>query len=221
MSYCGFFLLLEFCYSNKIHSRKYTVSKCTVENTQSQSVVNNMENGKNYGKNMKIRIHGIEDGKHQIELQEDVKNIPYFFPEFVGEVQVSGVLAKSKNRFSFVGTAKCNAKLICDISLEEFVEEISANININFTANTASFFIEKNSTAKTEEVFIHEDDEYFDISNEVKDVLAISIPMKRISPKYKGKTFAEIYPQHSNKVESEANEIIDERWQALKNINLN
>ena len=43
--------------------------------------------------------------------------------------------------------------------------------------------------------------------------------MKRISPQYKGKTFAEICPQFSN--ENKDKEVADERWQALKNINLN
>jgi uncharacterized metal-binding protein YceD (DUF177 family) len=182
--------------------------------------LNNVLNNKKE-ENVKIRIHGIQDGKHQIELKENVKNIPYFFPEFIDEVRVSGFLTKSKNRFNFVGTAKCDAKLICDISSEEFVEEISADIHINFVADTTLFYIQKNSSKENEEIVVHEDDEYFDISTEVKDVLAVSIPMKRISPKYRGKTFAEIYPQFSNKIENKNKEIADERWAALKNINLN
>jgi len=165
---------------------------------------------------MKIRIHGIQDGKHQIELKEEVRNIHYIFPEFIGEVQLSGFLTKSKNRFNFIGTAKCNAKLICDISLEEFVNEISADIHINFIADTTLLHFQKNSSKEIIEIAVHEDDEYFDISAEVKDALAVNIPMKRISPKYKGKTFAEIFPQITNKNK----EIIDERWEVLKNINL-
>jgi len=168
---------------------------------------------------MKIRIHGIQDGKHQIELKENVKNIPCFFPEYIDEVQVSGFLTKSKNRFNFVGTAKCNAKLICDISVEEFIEEISVDVHINFIADTTLFYFQKNSSKEIEEIVVHEDDEYFDLSDEVKDILAVSIPMKRISPQYKGKTFAEICPQFSN--ENKDKEVADERWQALKNINLN
>jgi uncharacterized metal-binding protein YceD (DUF177 family) len=165
---------------------------------------------------MKIRIHGIQDGKHQIELKENVKNIPYLFPEFIDEVQVSGFLTKSKNRFNFTGIVKCNAKLICDISLEEFIEEILANIHINFIANTQLFYFQRNNTKEIEEIAILEDDEYFDISDEVKDILAVNIPMKLISPKHKGKTFAEIYPQFAKENEN----IIDERWQALKNLNI-
>jgi len=141
---------------------------------------------------MKIRIHGFQDGKHQIELKENVKNIPYFFPEFIDEVQVSGFLTKSKNRFNFVGNVKCNAKLICDISLEEFIKEIIGDIYINFIADTTLFHFQKNNSSETDEIVIHEDDEYFDISTEVRDILATNIPMKRIAPKYKGKTFADL-----------------------------
>ena len=170
---------------------------------------------------MKIRIHGIEDGKHKIELKENVKNIPYFFTEFVDDTQITGVLTKSKNRFHFVGTAKCNAKLICDFSLEEFIEEISADIQINFIANTALFYLQKNNAKETKEIAVHEDDEFFDISTEVKDALAVSIPMKRVAPKYKGKTFADVFPQLANKNENQNNEIADSRWEKLKHINLN
>ena len=52
---------------------------------------------------MKIRIHGITDGKHNIELKDDVINLPDIFPEFFGEVELNGTLIKIKNRFNFNG----------------------------------------------------------------------------------------------------------------------
>ena len=168
---------------------------------------------------MKIRIHGIQDGKHQIELTENVKNIPYFSSEFLGEVQLSGFLTKAKNRFNFSGTVKCKAQFFCDISLEEFIEEIVADIHLNFIADTQLFYFQKDSIKEIEEIAVHEDDEYFDISDEIKDILTVNIPMKKNAPKYKGKTFYDVFPQFANKNKDE--NFVDERWNALKNINLN
>jgi hypothetical protein len=43
------------------------------------------------------------------------------------------------------------------------------------------------------EIAIHEDDEFYDITTEVKDSLVVSLPMKRVSPEYRGKSFEEIH----------------------------
>jgi uncharacterized metal-binding protein YceD (DUF177 family) len=165
---------------------------------------------------MKIRIHGIKDGKHNIELSDNVSNFPNTFPEFIGDVKVEGVLTKMRNRFNFTGNVQCNSKLICDISLEEFEQQISAQLELNYIVDSNLFFMKKDySDDGSGEIVIPDDEEFVDITEDVKDILVVSLPMKKVSPKYIGKSFSEIYPQYSS---AKKDDVVDDRWAGLKNI---
>ena len=52
---------------------------------------------------------------------------------------------------------------------------------------------------------------------EVRQELAVNLPLKRTAPKYRDKDFADIFPQYA---ETESQEI-DPRWAALKAIKFN
>lgn len=162
---------------------------------------------------MKIRIHGIADGNHNVKLKDKVENFPDIFPEFIGEVELNGILTKIKNRFTFDGNVKCDAKMICDFCLEEYIETIEAEVEVNFIVDINMYFIQKKYDGEAKEISLHADSTHYDITNDVKDSLVLSLPMKRLSPNCKGKTFAEIYQQ--NKLIEES---IDPRWAKLKDI---
>jgi len=162
---------------------------------------------------MKIRIHGIADGKHNIKLKDKVENFPDIFPEFIGEVELNGILTKIKNRFTFNGKVKCDAKMICDFCLDEYIETIEAEVEANFIVDTDMYFIQKNYDGEPKEISLHADSTHYDITNDVKDLLVLSLPMKRLSPNCKGKIFTEIY-QPNKPLE----ETIDLRWAKLKDI---
>jgi uncharacterized metal-binding protein YceD (DUF177 family) len=167
---------------------------------------------------MKIRIHGIKDGKHIISLKDSVENFPYIFPEFIGEVELNGILTKIRNRFSFSGKAKCDAKMICDFCLEEYVETINADVEVNFIVDTNMYFIQKDFDGEPTEIAIHEDDTHYDITNDIKDMLVLNLPMKRLSLNCKGKTFNEIYNMNNKKDKNKKDKPIDVRWAKLKDI---
>jgi len=170
---------------------------------------------------LQFRTHGIKDGKHEISLQCNASEINDLPEEFFGEVQVKGILTKIGKRYTFLGTAKCAAKMICDISLEEFTEIISKDVEFSITANTELFFLNKERgtfAGEGEEIIIHEDEQEIDISEQIRQELMLSLPMKRLSPAYKDKTLEEIYPDLTDK-NSQTSEI-DERWKGLENLKL-
>lgn len=170
---------------------------------------------------LRFRIHGIKDGKHEIKLEEDVKTIKDIPEEYTGKVQVDGILTKIGKRFTYVGTVKCNARLICDISLDEYTEEIETDFEFSFLANNDIYFLNKAKgalEAESGEIILHEDDQEVDISEPIRQELFLSLPMKRISPAYRNKSIEEVYPEFMDT--SEKNQNIDERWEGLKDINL-
>jgi len=163
---------------------------------------------------MKIRIHGITDGKHNIKLQKKVKDLPDIFPEFIGEVELNGILTKIQNRFSFIGKAKCEANFICNICLSEYSEVIDAVVEVDFVVNTNMYFVQKDSDIEPIDIAVHENDTHYDITTDVKDFLVLSLPMRCLCYNCKDKTFEEVY------MKMKTNDIpIDPRWDKLKRIN--
>ncbi len=174
---------------------------------------------------LKVRIHGIKDGLHDICEDEPVSNILDIMPEFFGDVHFEGKLRKLGNRFTITGFAEAKAKLICDISLEEYEETISSEISISFLQDTVLFNLQKDAIddPKAERV-VHDDDEFFDLTTDIKEQLAVDLPMKRISPELRGKSFEEIYPELAGGNDEKIDDDIiegDPRWSALKNLKLN
>lgn len=178
---------------------------------------------------LKILVKGIKDGEYDIDISSPVEEIEGFFPEFFGEVRFRGKLRIVGKRYAVEGIAECEAHLVCDLSMEEYTETISVHISSSFYANNELYYASKGISEElreTSEHIIHEDDKYIDISEDVRQELAIHLPMKRIAPKYRGKSFEDIYPQYSadapkKKSKSKKPEEIDERWSELKKLKFN
>ncbi len=174
---------------------------------------------------LKIRIHGIEDGVHDVDLESDAGKIEGLFKEFFGKVKLRGKLRKLGKRYAFTGTAECMAGLICDLSLKEYEELITAEVKLSFLADTDLYLLKgKDDVKESEEFIVHEDEQYVDISRIVSEMLDVSLPMKKVAPEYRDKEFEDIFPEFSAekaKEEGENERESDDRWNALKNLKLN
>lgn len=165
---------------------------------------------------IEINIQGIDDGKREIELVEPVSKIDGIFPEFFDNVKISGELRRIGNRYSFHGQVHCKAKLLCDRSLKEYEEIISDEVKLSFLADTNLFLINEKESRENNEIIIHEEAKSVDITEDIRDILSLALPMKRIAPDLRDKDIEEIYPEKHIKKDND----IDERWAPLKNINL-
>ncbi|MGB9852262.1 MAG: YceD family protein [Candidatus Kapaibacteriota bacterium] len=175
---------------------------------------------------LKILVKGIKDGEYDVNISSPVEEIEGFFPEFFGEVRFHGKLRIVGKRYTVEGVAECEAHLICDLSLEEYTETISVQITSSFYANNELYYATKGISEElreTNEHIIHEDDKYIDISEDVRQELAVHLPMKRIAPQFRGKSFEDVYPQYSAETQTkkDSDQEIDERWNTLKKLKLN
>ncbi len=164
---------------------------------------------------IKIFIQGLKDGNYDIELKVPVEEVPEINEEYFGNIKIKGKLIKLGKRFTFNGDTECSAKLICDRSLEEYIEEIYAKIELSFIKK------DFNNELKEEDdvIYYNDDDKFLDITKAIREIFAISLPMKRISPKYRNKSIEEIYPEYAKKLKE--SKIIDDRWEVLKSLKIN
>ncbi|OGU15331.1 MAG: hypothetical protein A2X61_12615 [Ignavibacteria bacterium GWB2_35_12] len=178
---------------------------------------------------IKIYIQSIEDGLHDIDMSIPVEEVVELYPEYFGNIHLVGKLRKFGKRYTFTGSANCKAALVCDMSLKNFTKEISANLNVSYLADTFLFQMSSHSVtnkkSESDEIIIAEEDKYIDLTSEIREELAVSMPMKRVAPEYEGKNFEDIYPQYSPNSQTKKKKVkkgeIDDRWAPLKKIKLN
>lgn len=173
---------------------------------------------------LKIHIQGLKDGIYDVDIESDARKIPDMFEEFFGIVSFKGQLRILGKRYTITGTASCMAKLLCDLSLQDFEEEIQTEIKTAYRAieNLATHSVDRDET-EMNEYFIKDDEKFIDISSEVREELAVHLPMKRIAPEYRGKSFDEIHPELTagmapKKKKKLTDEEIDDRWGPLKSL---
>lgn len=172
---------------------------------------------------LKIFTQSLKNGTHQIDVFDDVKNLNWDNSEFFGEVKVVGKLSKVDSRMTLKAKAICNSKLICDWSLEEFEHLVEVDFEMEIIESTI-LVKEKETELDDEKFLISKEDKYLDITERVYEELVLSLPMKRVSPKFDGMSFEEVFEKYSAKaiinVEEDGSSS-KQLWTALKNVNLN
>ncbi len=133
-------------------------------------------------------------------------------------VTVTGLLRKHGLRYSVEADVEATARLTCDRSLEEFDEVITTSISLDYVVDHTLAAAQRGRTAELddEEVRgIREEDKVIDVSEDVRQVLRLSIPLRAVAPAYRDKELDEIHPSMREGHESESDGPIDERWSAL------
>ncbi|MBM4150371.1 MAG: DUF177 domain-containing protein [Ignavibacteria bacterium] len=167
---------------------------------------------------LKVSILGMEDGDHTFTAETAVSAIQDMFPEFTGVISVTGTIKKQGKRLMLNAEASCNAHLICDVSGEEFDQEIKAPINAHYRLDTQLYSLSK-SQDEGNEIILRDDEEDIDFTEESRQELAIHLPMKRVAPAYADTTFEALHQElldETNKVVDDA----DSPFAALKHLNI-
>ncbi len=173
---------------------------------------------------LKFSIKGLADGTHAIQATAECRMIADMFPEFFGSIHVRGEVRKLGKRYVVTGAAECDAQMMCDLSGEDFVERIRAELVLSYVANTHLFLEQQGVAEPVQPYYIREDDTEIDLTEEVRQELGVNLPLKRVVPQYRDREFAELFPDIAadtpEKTDNETEHPIDERWAALKNISL-
>ncbi len=173
---------------------------------------------------LKIFIQGLKDGLYDVDISSPVDEIPGMSEEYFGDVTFSGEMRILGKRYTVSGNAVCKAKMVCDISLIDFEDVITVEFKNSYLAleSMTSHKIDKGDT-DIHEYFIKDDEKFINISEEVREELFVNLPMKRIAPEFRDKSFEDIHPELSvGKVTSKKKKLVDEdiddRWGPLKSL---
>lgn len=138
-----------------------------------------------------LNVLGLSNGKQNIEFSGLADGI--FKSEFIdSEVFIEGTLRVHNDRIILKGKAWTSAIFTCDLSLEEYREEIEADIEINIIKGMKE---EYRSEKDDNTIYISEEKKNADITEIVVQELLVKVPMKKVAPKYRDKDIEEIYPE--------------------------
>ncbi len=124
---------------------------------------------------MKIKITSLSEGRHFYNFTESVEflELPN---EFFGNVHVNVLLEKTKDHILIKVSINANRHCECDRCLREY--------DRSFTNEYHMFYISdiQNKKLYNEDVVtvIRKDQDYIDISNDVREYILLSVPMKNL-----------------------------------------
>lgn len=161
---------------------------------------------------VKIRIIGIEEGQHRNSFVIQADKLFGEQSEFIDEIEIETITKFMGGTIKVSIEYFAEAKLICDRSGEEFIEDIEGSYELIFEFH-----------AGVPEAVDVEDRERTEIEGNglvidelLRQELKLAIPLKKISPKFKDVDFDEIHPELSKEKDKE-----NPTWNKLKNLNFN
>ncbi|RZJ40648.1 MAG: DUF177 domain-containing protein, partial [Chryseobacterium sp.] len=104
-------------------------------------------------------------------------------------------------------------QLICDISNDEFSENIENDLKVLVK------FGEEYDDSNEDVITINRKDSDFNIANLIYETVVLSIPMKKVAPSVKdNEEYQNLLDKYSPKIIEEEEEQVDPRWAALKKL---
>lgn len=174
------------------------------------------KNLKNLLSKYDIRILSLDEKRHEFEFEGGNE----FFEAFEQEIIESGnfkafvLLDKSSSMIQLDIKIAASLNLICDRSLEEFTEDLVLNEKYIFK------FGDKFEMISDEVEIIPFGTNTINLSQHFFDFMSLSVPMKRLHPKFRDEDYEEeklIYSDENQEIAkaSQEEQEIDPRWQAL------
>jgi uncharacterized metal-binding protein YceD (DUF177 family) len=105
--------------------------------------------------------------------------------------------------------------------LEEFDEDISADLSLSYVIDPALAAEQAGNVQDFDEEVIRglrEEDKRIDITEDVRQVLAVAIPLRHVAPAYRDVPLEQLHPALAPKARADDDEPVDDRWAALKNL---
>lgn len=169
-------------------------------------------------KNYDIEFAGLKNGKHEFkfEIREEFFQLFDIEREFTNpKISVEVLMEKHTTFLEFLIKTSGTVELVCDITTESFHQPIENSIKVLVK------FGEEYDDSHEEVITIPHNDHAFNIAQLIYEDVALSVPMKKVSPnvtKEDLELLERFSPQEKEEIIEDDPEDIDPRWAALKKL---
>jgi len=165
-------------------------------------------------RNYDVSFSGLKTGKHQFKFEIDKTFFQLFDTEqeFTNpKITVDVFLEKHTTFLEFEIETYGTVELVCDITNEDFEHPIENDIKVLVK------FGEEYDDSEEDVITIPTSDHAFNVAQLIYENVALSIPMKKVSPNVSDEDL-EILDKFSPKEVEEKEPESDPRWEALKKL---
>lgn len=156
-----------------------------------------------------IRVAGLADGIHEFTLEADPGRIG-LPAEFRSPVHLDVHMDKSHAHIVLALTATASAVYACDRCLDEIEIPLRESVTLVYAKDAAAEHMKDDENVRT----LAADETFVDAGDDVRDVLLLAIPMRRVCADYRDNPAcgAAIPDADSLRVDT------DPRWDALRSL---
>jgi len=165
-----------------------------------------------------IDIYRLKLGEHHFEFRIDDAFLARFDHSEIdkGELNAEVSLIKKERLLECSFNIQGDLVLVCDRSLDSYEYPVSLNKMIIFK------YGEEAKELSDEMILIPRNQQVLDLSQYVYEFVALSVPMKKLHPRFDGEPVEDaLVYSSSNKLESTEAKAADPRWEALKKLKKN
>ncbi|AZA56064.1 YceD family protein [Chryseobacterium shandongense] len=166
-------------------------------------------------RNYDVSFSGLKTGKHVFRFEIDKEFFQLFDTEqeFTNpEISVDVLLDKHSTFLEFDIRVNGKVELVCDITNENFHHSIENEIRVLVK------FGEEYDDSEEDVITIPSSDHAFNVAQLIYENVALSIPMKKISPNVSDEDLAILEKFSPKQNDQEEGHESDPRWDALKNL---
>ena len=158
---------------------------------------------------MRIRISGLENGTYDYDFEDDIDKIELTEPLF-GKYNTNVVLNKFDDQIILEASTAAGANFICDRCGIEFKQTVISKYKMIYLLRSI-----EDAEEEINITYLSPDTNIIDLSNDVRDYMILSIPMKRVcNEDCKGLCDKCGSDLNEKQCECEDSEI-DDRWKVL------
>ena len=158
---------------------------------------------------MKIKISGLENGTYEYDFEDDIEKIDLTEPLF-GKYNTIVVLNKFDDQIILEASTTAGANFVCDRCGTEFNQNVKSKYKMIYLLRSI-----EDAEEEINITYLPPDTHLIDLSNDVRDYMILSIPMKRLCKEdCKGlciKCGADLNEKECECVDDET----DDRWEVL------
>jgi uncharacterized metal-binding protein YceD (DUF177 family) len=165
-------------------------------------------------RNYDVSFSGLKTGKHEFRFEIDKEFFQLFDTEqeFTNpKIAVDVSLDKHSTFLEFEIKVNGTVELVCDITTENFDHPIENEIKVLVK------FGEEYDDSEEDVITIPISDHAFNVAQLIYETVALSIPMKKVSPHINDEDLQILEKFSSKEIEEEEHES-DPRWEALKKL---
>lgn len=123
---------------------------------------------------MRIKISGLENGMYEYDFEDDIEKIDLTEPLF-GKYNANVVLNKFDDQIILEASTTAGANFICDRCGTEFIQSVISKYKMIYLLRSI-----EDAEEEINITYLSPDTHIIDLSNDVRDYMILSLPMKRL-----------------------------------------